>query len=65
MILESLVHTASGLDKQTVAEFVEDQETEDLLRDLGVDMVQGYHVGRPVAVDEAIAAVQTHQTSLM
>ncbi|WP_245602774.1 bifunctional diguanylate cyclase/phosphodiesterase [Solirubrobacter soli] len=65
VILESLVHTAAGLNKRTVAEFVEDQETEDLLRELGVDMVQGYHVGRPVAVDEAIAAVQTHQTSLM
>jgi EAL domain-containing protein (putative c-di-GMP-specific phosphodiesterase class I) len=57
VILESLVHTASGLEKQTVAEFVEDQETEDLLRELGVDLVQGYHVGRPVAVEEAIAAL--------
>ena len=57
VILESLVHTASGLEKQTVAEFVEDQETEDLLRDLGVDLVQGYHVGRPVAVEAAIAAL--------
>ncbi len=56
VILESLVHTASGLDKQTVAEFVEDQETEDLLRELGVDLVQGYHVGRPIAVEAAIAA---------
>jgi diguanylate cyclase (GGDEF)-like protein/PAS domain S-box-containing protein len=54
VILESLVHTASGLDKLTVAEFVEDQETEDLLRELGVDFVQGYHVGRPASVDEAI-----------
>jgi EAL domain-containing protein (putative c-di-GMP-specific phosphodiesterase class I) len=55
VILESLVHTASGLDKLTVAEFVEDQETEDLLRELGVDFVQGYHVGRPGSVDEAIS----------
>jgi diguanylate cyclase (GGDEF)-like protein len=47
VILESLVHAARGLDKQTVAEFVEDQATEDLLRELGVDLVQGYHVGRP------------------
>ena len=61
VILESLVHTASGLDKQTVAEFVEDQETEDLLRELGVDLVQGYHVGRPIPVEDAIAA--THQIS--
>jgi diguanylate cyclase (GGDEF)-like protein/PAS domain S-box-containing protein len=65
VILESLVHTASGLHKQTVAEFVEDQETEDLLRELGVDLVQGYHIGRPVPVAAAIASVQTHQAQLM
>ena len=52
MILESLVHTASGLDKQTVAEFVEDQETEDLLRELGVDLVQGFAMGKPRPVAE-------------
>ncbi|MDA0173354.1 EAL domain-containing protein [Solirubrobacter taibaiensis] len=57
VILESLVHTASGLGKETVAEFVEDQETEDLLRELGVDLVQGHHVGRPVDVHAAIAAL--------
>ena len=64
VILESLVHTASGLDKLTVAEFVEDQETEDLLRELGVDFVQGYHVGRPVSVDEAIGRFTTARRSL-
>ena len=29
----------------------------DLLRELGVDLVQGYHVGRPVDVAAAIAAL--------
>ena len=32
-------------------------ETEDLLRELGVDLVQGYHVGRPIGVEAAIAAL--------
>jgi diguanylate cyclase (GGDEF)-like protein/PAS domain S-box-containing protein len=63
VILESLVHTASGLGKETVAEFVEDQETEDLLRELGVDLVQGYHVGRPTDLHEAIAAVASATAS--
>jgi diguanylate cyclase (GGDEF)-like protein/PAS domain S-box-containing protein len=58
VILESLVHAAVGLGKVTVAEFVEDQPTEDLLRRLGVDYVQGYHVGRPVAVQTAIEAAR-------
>ena len=56
LVIGSLVGVAKGLGKETVAEFVEDQETEDLLRELGVDLVQGYHVGRPVAVEAAIAA---------
>jgi EAL domain-containing protein (putative c-di-GMP-specific phosphodiesterase class I) len=59
VILESLVHAATGLNKQTVAEFVEDQATEDLLRTLGVDYVQGYHVGRPVAVEDAIQTARS------
>lgn len=31
----------------TVAEFVESQAVMDCLRDIGVDYVQGYHLGRP------------------
>lgn len=31
----------------TVAEGVEDEETLDLLTELGVGLVQGYHLGRP------------------
>ncbi len=58
VILESLVHAAVGLDKLTVAEFVEDRATEDLLRALGVDFVQGFYVGRPVAVEAAIEAAR-------
>jgi EAL domain-containing protein (putative c-di-GMP-specific phosphodiesterase class I) len=41
------VSVADGLGIKTVAEFVEDQETLDLLRDFGVTYAQGYHVGRP------------------
>jgi EAL domain-containing protein (putative c-di-GMP-specific phosphodiesterase class I) len=56
VILESLIHAARGLGKRTIAEYVEDGETEALLRELGVDMVQGYHVGRPRALADVIAA---------
>ena len=47
MILESLIHAARGLGKRTIAEYVEDAETVALLRELGVDMVQGFHTGGP------------------
>jgi diguanylate cyclase (GGDEF)-like protein/PAS domain S-box-containing protein len=47
VILESLIHAARGLGKRTIAEYVEDERTVTLLRELGVDMVQGFYTGRP------------------
>lgn len=40
----------SGL--KTIAEFVENQEIEDKLREIGVDYVQGYGISRPMPIDE-------------
>jgi EAL domain-containing protein (putative c-di-GMP-specific phosphodiesterase class I) len=36
----------------TVAEGVEDAETLEQLREIGVDFAQGYHLGRPAAVTD-------------
>jgi len=47
VLVRALVNIARGLGKQTIAEFVEDEETLVLLRDLGVDYAQGFHVARP------------------
>ncbi len=46
-VVTALVTIARALGKQTVAEFVEDAATLDLLRSLGVDQAQGYFIGRP------------------
>ncbi len=46
-VVEAIVNLAHGFDLQTVAEGVEDEETLTLLRNLGVDYAQGYHLGRP------------------
>jgi diguanylate cyclase (GGDEF)-like protein/PAS domain S-box-containing protein len=48
LTVQSIATLARGLGKQTVAEFVEDAAALDLLRGFGVDMAQGYHVGRPM-----------------
>ena len=45
--MRALVDIAHGLGKQTIAEFVEDAATLELLQELGVDYVQGFHVARP------------------
>ena len=47
LVIEAVVGIARGLGKRTVAEMVGDQETLELVRALGVDFVQGFHLGRP------------------
>ena len=49
-LVESIVHTARRLRKQTVAEGVEDQATVVALRECGVDFAQGFHIARPTPV---------------
>jgi diguanylate cyclase (GGDEF)-like protein len=47
VFVRAMVELAHGLGKLTIAEFVEDEETLQLLGVLGVDYAQGYHIGRP------------------
>jgi diguanylate cyclase (GGDEF)-like protein/PAS domain S-box-containing protein len=54
LLVQAVVDIARGLGTQTVAEFVGDDETVELLRQLGVDYGQGYHLGRPTAVQELL-----------
>jgi diguanylate cyclase (GGDEF)-like protein len=54
LTVQAIVGIAQGLGKTTIAEFVEDEETATLLRDYGVDMAQGYHLGAPVGLDEGL-----------
>jgi EAL domain-containing protein (putative c-di-GMP-specific phosphodiesterase class I) len=50
LTVEAIVNIAHGLGKQTIAEFVEEPGTVDILRELGVDMAQGFHLGRPAPI---------------
>lgn len=47
LFVQALVQVARGSGRLTVAEFVEDEPTLELLRRLDVDFAQGYHIGRP------------------
>jgi diguanylate cyclase (GGDEF)-like protein/PAS domain S-box-containing protein len=47
LVVQSVVAIAKGLGKQTIAEFVGDEDTLIALRSLGVDYAQGFHVGKP------------------
>jgi diguanylate cyclase (GGDEF)-like protein/PAS domain S-box-containing protein len=47
-IVRAIVAAAHPLGKQTIAEYVGDAVTLELLRELGVDHAQGYYIGQPV-----------------
>jgi len=47
VFVKSIVDVARGMSKITIAEFVEDAETLEMLKRFGVDMVQGYHLDMP------------------
>lgn len=52
IIVRSTIDLAHNLGLTVVAEGVETQETLDRLKALGCDTAQGYHMGRPVSVDQ-------------
>jgi diguanylate cyclase (GGDEF)-like protein/PAS domain S-box-containing protein len=55
LILDSIVQMSKGLGTATIAEFVGDRETVDMLRAHEVDFAQGYHLGKPRPVADAFA----------
>ncbi|HHT9112826.1 MAG TPA: EAL domain-containing protein [Candidatus Wunengus sp. YC65] len=51
-LVRAMVEVARGLGKQTVAEFVENKATIQLLSEYGVDFGQGYYIGKPFVFSE-------------
>ncbi|GAC1434473.1 MAG: hypothetical protein NVSMB51_01720 [Solirubrobacteraceae bacterium] len=49
-IVQSIIGIAREFDICTIAEGVEDEPTLELLRAMGADRVQGFHLGRPAVV---------------
>ncbi len=58
-LVRAMVSVARGLGKQTIAEFVGDRETMDILRALDVDYAQGYYIGRPRDVYKVLSEAGT------
>ncbi|MFP5408233.1 MAG: EAL domain-containing protein [Gammaproteobacteria bacterium] len=56
VFVQAMVSVALGLGKSVVAEYVEDGPTLALLRQFGVDLVQGYYLDRPIAEHPALCA---------
>jgi diguanylate cyclase (GGDEF)-like protein/PAS domain S-box-containing protein len=54
LILDSIVQMSRGLGKHTIAEYVEDGETVEVLKQHGVDYGQGFHLGKPAPVSAVL-----------
>lgn len=54
VLINSTIKLAHELDMQVVAEGVEDQGVLDALAQMECDIIQGYHIGRPVAFAEFV-----------
>jgi diguanylate cyclase (GGDEF)-like protein len=52
IMVEHIHSMARRFGMITIAEFVEDEDTLDLLREMGINLCQGYHVGMPKAVEK-------------
>ena len=58
-MVKSMNEVAHAVGKKTVAECVESERCLVMLREIGVDCVQGYHVGKPLVVEVEDFRVQT------
>lgn len=47
LLVKAISDIAKGFGKETIAEFVENEETLAMLRTYDVNFAQGYHIGRP------------------
>ena len=55
-LVRSIIEVVQSLGRKTVAEFVENEAILQFLAANGVDYVQGYYIGKPVAIDELLTA---------
>ena len=51
-LVRSINDVGKVMGKQTIAEFVENDETLELLREIGVDFAQGYGIARPAPIQD-------------
>jgi len=56
VIVESINEIGHKLGARTIAEFVEDAATLEIIRSIGIDQAQGYAISRPLPLDFIIGA---------
>jgi len=57
IVIDSILSLASKLDCQVIAEFVHSEEIYMILKEIGVEFVQGYYLGKPKALKEYLLEI--------
>lgn len=61
-MVDAICQIGKTMGLRIVAEFVADEETQDILRTIGVDYAQGYGVGKPAPLDDILRGLE-HEAS--
>ncbi len=61
VMVKSIIQIARTLNKETIAESVQDRPTLDLLAKLGADYVQGHYLGRPAEEPQIVPAIEVER----
>jgi EAL domain-containing protein (putative c-di-GMP-specific phosphodiesterase class I) len=64
ILVRAMIDLAHNLNKQVVAEGVENLETLRCVREFGCDVAQGYFLGMPMPPDEVIPWLRQHATGV-
>ena len=62
-MVKSIIQIANAVGKQTIAEYVQDEETLTMLRALGVNYAQGFHIDEPLETLPDITHVARNKSS--
>ena len=70
-LVRSIIQVVQALGKKAVAEYVENQEILDILQEMGIDFVQGFHIGYPLPIEKlfgenaGVSSASTKPSTLM
>jgi diguanylate cyclase (GGDEF)-like protein/PAS domain S-box-containing protein len=54
-LVKAMIQVIQALGKKAVAEYVENEEILNILKSMGIDFVQGYHIGHPMPVEKILS----------
>ncbi len=55
IMVETIVSLARKLNVETIAEFVSSEDILDMVKSLGVDYAQGFHLGKPLPIEDHLS----------